>query len=74
MRLQGETYSSKKESTKEKAEVEFTESEDPEQRAADPWIKKIQEITRQEREKWAVYKRNESVRPTLDSVKKKLRK
>lgn len=33
---------------------------------ADPWIKKMQEISRQEREKWAAYRRN--VKLTLDNV------
>lgn len=32
----------------------------------DPWIKKMQEISRQEREKWAAYRRN--VKLTLDNV------
>lgn len=46
--------------------MEFTKPEDPGQRMADPWIKKMQEISRQEREKWVAYKRNESGK--LDSV------
>ncbi|KYN12647.1 hypothetical protein ALC57_15375 [Trachymyrmex cornetzi] len=46
--------------------MEFTKPEDPEQRTADPWIKKMQEISRQEREKWATYRRN--VKLTLDDV------
>lgn len=46
--------------------MEFTKLEDPEQRTEDPWIKKMQEISRQEREKWAAYRRN--VKLTLDNV------
>jgi len=46
--------------------MEFTKPEDPEQRMADPWIKKVQKISRQEREKWATYRRN--VKLTLDNV------
>lgn len=49
--------------------MEFTKSKDPEQRTADPRIKKMQEISRQEREKWTVaYKRNESEKHALDTV------
>lgn len=44
--------------------MEFTKPQ--EQRMADPWIKKMQEISRQEREKWAAYRRN--VKLTLDNV------
>ncbi|XP_039312669.1 uncharacterized protein LOC120359398 [Solenopsis invicta] len=46
--------------------MEFTKPEDPEQGTADPRIKKTQEISRQEREKWAAYRRN--VKLTLDNV------
>lgn len=48
--------------------MKFTKPEDPEQRVADPWIKKMQEISRQEREKWAAYKRNENGKLALDNV------
>ncbi|XP_071563339.1 uncharacterized protein [Temnothorax nylanderi] len=46
--------------------MEFTKPEDSEQRMANPWVKKMQEISRQEREKWAAYRRN--VKLTLDNV------
>ncbi|EZA53382.1 hypothetical protein DMN91_004964 [Ooceraea biroi] len=59
---------SNKESTKKKTRMEFTKLEDWGQRMADPWIKKMQEISRQEREKWAAYKRKESGKLALDSV------
>ncbi|KYN43367.1 hypothetical protein ALC56_02093, partial [Trachymyrmex septentrionalis] len=64
----GPRYSGKpqEESTKKNLRMEFTKPEDPEQRTADPWIKKMQEISRQEREKWAAYRRN--VKLTLDNV------
>ncbi|XP_018356750.1 PREDICTED: LOW QUALITY PROTEIN: uncharacterized protein LOC108757010 [Trachymyrmex septentrionalis] len=59
-------YGPREESTKKNLRMEFTKPEDPEQRTADPWIKKMQEISRQEREKWAAYRRN--VKLTLDNV------
>ncbi|KAL0104412.1 hypothetical protein PUN28_017263 [Cardiocondyla obscurior] len=46
--------------------TEFTKPEDSERRMADPRIKKMQEISRQEREKWAARKR--SVKLTPDNV------
>ncbi|XP_067205641.1 cylicin-1-like [Linepithema humile] len=61
-------YGPRKESTEKKVGMEFTKPEDPEQRVADPWIKKMQEISRQEREKWAAYKRNENGKLALDNV------
>lgn len=60
MRLQGAGRSDRVESTAEKAAAEFARAEDPEQRAADPRIRKMQEISRQKGEKWASYKRNGS--------------
>ncbi|XP_025263581.1 uncharacterized protein LOC112637651 [Camponotus floridanus] len=53
--------------------MEFTKPEDPEQRIADPWIKKMQEISRQKREKWVPYKRNENEKLTLDNVEETTR-
>ncbi|XP_032680379.1 uncharacterized protein LOC116848415 [Odontomachus brunneus] len=58
----------RKESTEKKAGMEFTKPEDPEQSVADPRIKKMQEIRRQEREKWAGHKRNENGELVLDNV------
>ncbi|KAL6449117.1 hypothetical protein ACFW04_000666 [Cataglyphis niger] len=48
--------------------MEFTKPENPEQRIADPWIKKMQEISRRKREKWVSYKRNENEKLALDNV------
>lgn len=56
-----------------KAEMEFTKPENPEQRIADPWIKKMQEISRQKREKWVPYKRNENEKLALDNVEETTR-
>jgi len=55
----------RKKSIEKNLRMEFTKP-DPEQRMVDPWIKKMQEISRQEREKWAAYRRN--VKLTLDNV------
>ncbi|XP_011143493.2 glutamic acid-rich protein [Harpegnathos saltator] len=49
----------REESSGKKAATEFTKAEDPGQRATDPRIKKMQEIRRQEREKWPGRKRDE---------------
>lgn len=46
--------------------MKFTKPEDPEQRMADPWIKKMQEISGQAREKWAAPRRN--VKFTFDNT------
>lgn len=68
MKLQRVDRAGRKESTEKKAGMEFTKPEDPEQRTADPRIKKMQEIRRQEREKWAGHKRNENGELALDNV------
>lgn len=73
MKLQRVDHAGRKESTGKKAGMEFTKPEDPEQRAADPWIKKMQEIRRQEGEKWAGYKRNENGELALDNVEETAR-
>ncbi|XP_028049986.2 uncharacterized protein LOC114255461 [Monomorium pharaonis] len=59
-------YGPREESTEKNLGMEFTKPEDPEQRMADSWIKKMQEISRQEREKWAAHRRN--MKLTLDNV------
>ncbi|XP_072745284.1 uncharacterized protein [Anoplolepis gracilipes] len=66
-------YGLRKESTEEKAGMKFTKPEDLEQRIADPWIKKMQEISRQKREKWVPYKRNENEKLALDNVEETTR-
>ncbi|KAM0733280.1 hypothetical protein ACS0PU_012829 [Formica fusca] len=68
-----EHYGLRKESTEKKAGIEFTKPENPEQRIADPWIKKMQEISRQKREKWVPYKRNENEKLALDIVEETTR-
>lgn len=66
MKLYEANHFNRNDSTKRNVGMEFTKPVDSEQRMADPWIKKMQEISRQEREKWAAYRRN--VKLTLDNV------
>ncbi|XP_070162345.1 uncharacterized protein [Polyergus mexicanus] len=69
-----EHYGLRKESMEKKAGMKFTKSENPEHRIADPWIKKMQEISRrQKREKWVPYKRNENEKLALDNVEETTR-
>ncbi|XP_020287042.1 myb-like protein X [Pseudomyrmex gracilis] len=52
------------------AETEFTKSEDPERRMANPRVKKMQKISRQGEEKWAEHKRNGNGKLALEETTK----